>query len=175
MILIITLLIFLFLILFYDSLFQRNFRRYYYYKAALYKAQKLNKKLVVVGCPLSGGLSGKISLLFKLYGCGDILIDIKKNSKCQNHISIDLLSYLSQQENNSCIIFVSVVLEYIENIDETLIELKRVSGGNLYVVPIDILWEKCFNINLGNYNKLERRNLVISWSPKHNETKCKQF
>jgi hypothetical protein len=172
---IILIVFFLLAIFFYDSLFQRNFRRYNYYKASLYDAKKNKKKLLVVGCPSSGGVSGKISYLLNLYGCGDILIDIKKNSKCFNHVSTDLKNFLSVQKDNSYVIFVSVVLEYIENIDETLIELERVSGGNLYVVPIDIFWERYFNINLGNYNKLKRKNLVIKWNPKHNETKYKQF
>lgn len=161
--------------LFYDPLFQRNFRRYYYYRQALKKAKKLNKKLLVVGCPWSGGISGKIGLLFKLYECGDLLIDIKPKSKCINHIQSDLKTFLVQQQNDSFVIFVSVVLEYIEDIDETIIELDRVSGNCLYVVPIDILWERWFNINMGNYNWLKRKYLIIKWPPKFNKIEYKKI
>ena len=169
----ILIIILILITLFYDSIFQRNFRRYNYYKQALKLSKKLNKKLLVVGCPWSGGFSGKISLLLKLYGCGDILIDIKKKSKCPNHVESDLKSFLTQQEDNSYVIFISVVLEYIDDIEETIIELKRVSGTNIYIVPIDIIWEKWLKINMGNYNHLDRKNLALKWTPKYNETKYK--
>jgi hypothetical protein len=160
----------LIMIIFYDTLFLRNYRRYNYYNQALTKSKELNKKLLVVGCPLSGGVSGKISLLFNLYKCGDILVDIKAESSCPNFISSDLKTFLSSQQDDSFVIFVSVVLEYVDDVNLIIKELERVSGNHLYVVPIDVIWEKWFKINLGNYNKLRRKNLAVKWAPKYKET-----
>jgi len=160
-------------LLFYDSIFLRNFRRYTYYRKAKRDAALANKKLLVVGCPKSGGFSSKISYLLKLYGCGDILIDLNPISPCSNHISIDILSYLRQQDDSSYVIFISGVLEYVDDLVCLKNELYRVSGGLLYVVPIDIIYEKYFNINLGKYNNLIRKNYIIHFPPKHNNLSFK--
>ena len=161
--------------IFYDSIFVRNYRRFHYYKMASMQSKKLNKKLIVVGCPWSGGISGKISLFLKLYKCGDLLIDKKEKSNCKNHIQTDLKKFLEKQNDNSMVIFVSVVLEYVDDLNETIVELERVAGRNLFIVPIDIIWERWFKINMGNYNHLKRKNLIIKWPPKFNKIEFKKF
>ena len=164
-----------FLLIFYDPMFQRNFRRYKYYRNAKKSATKKNKKLLVIGCPKAGGVSGKISYYFNLYGCGDVLVDSCENSPCPNHLKADALEFLLRQRNSEFVIFVSVVLEYIPNLEKLIPELYRVSGGDLFVVPIDIIYEKVFPVNLGRYNYLNRVNLITKFPPRDNKIEFRRI
>ena len=57
-------------------------------------------------------------------------------------------------------------MEYVDDLPRIVTELKRVSGGNLFVVPIEIVYEKYFQINMGKYNHLKRKNLLLKFPPK---------
>ena len=65
------------------------------------------------------------------------MIDLKSSKKCKNSIDIDLLEYLKKQENNSLVIFISCVLEYIDNIEETIKEINRVANNNIFIVTVN--------------------------------------
>jgi len=87
---------------------------------------------MVVGDPY-GGPTNRV--LGAFYGCGDVTVDIG-GSRCPNTIKDDLTSTLQKLPDRFCVIFVSVVLEYVENLKTCVAELERVSGGNLFVVYI---------------------------------------
>lgn len=117
-----------------ETLYFRPHRRKLYYKQAYQKSQSSEKPLMVIGDPSSGNvLTQKTG---HQYGCGDICIDIMGCPKCTNQIKRDLTEILPKFKNNSHVIFVSCVLEFIPNLKTIYKELKRVSGNDLYIVYV---------------------------------------
>jgi hypothetical protein len=133
----------------------RQYQRINIYRMAENHAKKINKELVVVGDPYYGKgssfynyfistLEVKLPILrkflrnFHTYGCGDRTVDLTGAPNCPHGIKSDLYDYLKTQPDNSQVIFISCVLEYIENIEETVKELYRVAGGpqNIFVVTV---------------------------------------
>ena len=97
------------------------------YECARREATRLGKPLVVVGAPDSGPTSG--------YGCGDVTVDVAKSS-CPNAIQADITKPLPFADN-SVVVFVSCVLEYVSNYDAAMAELRRIAGKNLYIVRVE--------------------------------------
>ena len=116
----------------------RQKERYDIYKLAKDKSLKINKKLLVVGDPYYGHGSKFYSLFMKNYDCGDITIDLTGAPKCHNSYKIDILSYLKKQPSNSLVIFISCVLEYVDDIDDIINEINRVAGdaSNIFIVTV---------------------------------------
>lgn len=116
----------------------RQYQRNKIYEMAEKHAKKLKKILVVVGDPYYGKGSKFYNIFMDGYKCGDKTVDLTGAPKCPNGIKNDLYNYLKTQESNSQIIFISCVLEYIDNIAETVEELYRVTGGpeNIFVVTV---------------------------------------
>lgn len=106
---------------------RRVARREAVYEAALARARADGVPLVVVGAPDAGSTRGP--------GCGDVSVDILP-SACPRHIQADITKRLPFADN-SVVVFVSCVLEYVDDLDAALRELQRVSGGRLYVVRVE--------------------------------------
>jgi hypothetical protein len=97
------------------------------YTLASQAAESLQRPLVVVGAPDGGVTSG--------YGCGDVTIDIG-GSVCPTSMTADITQSLPFK-TDSVVVFVSCVLEYVEDVDAAIAELMRISGGFLYVVRVE--------------------------------------
>ena len=117
-----------------QSLFRSN-RRKSTFKKAIEKKNETGKQLLVVGSPNNGGWS---SIIGSEYGCGDICTDIIGCSTCDKSIKGDLLDVLKSISNNSVVIFESCVLEYVSNLEEIKLEMKRVSGNDIFNVRIGL-------------------------------------
>jgi hypothetical protein len=91
-------------------------------------ATQLGKPLVVIGAPDGGVTAG--------YACGDVTIDLAATSSCPSYLSADITKHIPL-EDNSCVIFVSCVLEYVSDEPAAMAELMRVSGGNLFIVRVE--------------------------------------
>lgn len=114
--------------------FVRNNNRKSTYKDALECSKKLGKRLIVIGDPHRGKGS---SFHGVSYGSGDMTIDINGCSKGKcDVIQDDAYEVLKQLKTNSSVIFISCVLEYIEHIEKTIKEIRRVSGGNYFIVHV---------------------------------------
>lgn len=119
--------------------YYRNYYRGHYYKLAAAKALELDKPLIVVGDPHNGKGS---NFHGPAYGSGNFVIDISGCTKgiCQDVIERNALDSFKIFEDNSCVIFVSCVLEYIDqkDIDATIKEMQRVAGSNdnIFVVTV---------------------------------------
>jgi hypothetical protein len=111
---------------------QRIWKRVRYYQRAKRMAQDLGLPLMVVGDPYGGPTN---SLMGAFYGCGDVTIDIQ-GSLCPNTIQADLTEALKNVPDGSHVIFVSLVLEYVDDLGACFKELERVSGGHLYIVHV---------------------------------------
>ena len=98
------------------------------YELAASEAKRLGRPLVVVGAPDGGVTAG--------YGCGDVTVDIVKSQSCPNPLVADITKPLPFKED-SVVIFVSCVLEYVHDADAALRELCRASGGHFFVVRVE--------------------------------------
>jgi hypothetical protein len=98
------------------------------YELAAAEAKRLGRPLVVVGAPDGGVTSG--------YGCGDVTVDIVRSESCPNPLVADVTKPLPFADN-SVVVFVSCVLEYVDNADAALAELCRASGGHMHVVRVE--------------------------------------
>ena len=85
-------------------------------------AKRLGLPLVVVGAPDRG---------FKTNQCGDVTIDIAPSSSCPNFIQTDITKRIPLPDD-SAVVFVSYVLEYVSDLDAAVRELKRVGGDRVY-------------------------------------------
>ena len=106
---------------------RRRQRRGELYARAAAKALELGRPLVVVGAPDGGSTAG--------YGCGDVSVDINP-STCPVHMRADITRRLPFADD-SVVVFVSCVVEYVSDYAAALSELRRVSGGWLYVVRVE--------------------------------------
>jgi hypothetical protein len=113
--------------------------RQYYYKLAENRSKQLNKPLIVYGDPYNGIGSKRYNKFMKTYGYGDETVDLTGCPNCPNGIKQDILIHLKSKPYNSCVIFSSCVLEYIEHIDEVIQEIKRVAGSldNIFIVTVN--------------------------------------
>jgi hypothetical protein len=129
---VIGIIIFLVLITIYFAI-ERQCNRNLYYKRAYKLSKKLNKPLMVIGDPYNGRAS---KVLGKNYGCGDICLDLTGCPKCVNSSKGYLEDTLPAFPDNSHVIFVSCVLEYVDDVELVYDQLKRISGGDMYVVTV---------------------------------------
>lgn len=97
------------------------------YGCAKREAVRLGKPLVVVGAPDGGVTSG--------YGCGDVTVDVA-GSICPNTIQADITKPLPFTDD-SVVVFVACVLEYVSNYEAAMRELRRVAGKHVYVVRVE--------------------------------------
>jgi hypothetical protein len=118
----------------------RQFERNRIYKLAKKRADELNKPLIVIGDPFFGNGSKFMNKFIKGYDCGDETVDLTGAPLCTNGIKSDLIKYLIKKPDNSGVIFISCVLEYIptEDLELVIKNLKRVAGGieNVFVVTV---------------------------------------
>jgi hypothetical protein len=116
----------------------RQNERYEIFKMAQVRAQETNRKLLVVGDPYYGYGSKFYSIFMKNYECGDVTVDLTGAPKCSNGVKADILSFLKNQPSDSLVIFISCVLEYVDNIEEVISEINRVAGNrdNIFVVTV---------------------------------------
>jgi len=106
---------------------RRRYRRSTVYQQALAYAHSIDRPLVVIGAPDSGATSG--------YGCGDITLDLALSS-CPNSIVADVTKTIPLA-NDSCVCFVSCVLEYVNDHIAALNEIQRISGGQIFWVGVE--------------------------------------
>lgn len=117
----------------------RQFLRRTFYTKAQQKAVQINKPLVVIGDPYNGIGSKLYNSVIQGYGCGDETVDLTGAPKCPNGIKRDILSYLRRQPDNSKVLFISCVLEYVDDIEDIIKEIYRVAGSidNIFIVSIN--------------------------------------
>ena len=103
-------------------------QRHSFYARAQARALELGRPLVVVGAPDRGPTPGP--------GCGDVTIDIG-HSKCPGYIQADITEQIPLPDD-SAVVLVSYVLEYVADVELALAELLRVAGSsdNLFVLRV---------------------------------------
>ena len=108
-------------------------RRRDVFNLASRRAAETGKRLIVVGDP-DGGIVNRF--IGRDYDCGALCIDRIGCLSCPEYITGRLEDVLPQLDTNSAVIYVSMTLEYVDDIDKVLSELTRVSGGDLFVATV---------------------------------------
>jgi len=106
------------------------------FEAAARHASALGRPLVVVGDPDAGAHTR----LIRAYGCGDLCIDLQGCPMCRVMQAADLTAGpVPGVADDSAVVFVSCVLEYVSNVEVAIQELQRIAGSpeNLFIVFVD--------------------------------------
>ena len=105
------------------------------YDQAARRAAALHRPLVVVGDPDAGAHTR----LYRAYGCGDLCVDINGCPLCQVVQVADITAGpIPGIATDSAVVFVSCVLEYVEDAAAAVHELRRIAGSpeNLFTVSV---------------------------------------
>ena len=138
----------------------RQLQRNNIFKLAKKRASELNKPLTVVGDPYYGYGSRFYNMFLNGYECGDKTIDLTGAPLCPNGIKSDIYDYLKNEKSNSQVIFISCVLEYIDNIEDVINELYRVAGNeNIFIVTVNKFSLAAFFYSEDNYSA---KNLIYA-------------
>jgi len=128
----------------YMAMVVRRQKRRDLFNQALDAAKNKRKKLIVVGDPDGYWVS---RFTGRDFDCGDLCVDPKACPKCSAQAVGDVAQVLSQFAGNDAVIFVNTgVLEREKDITTALAQLKRVSGGDLFIstlepyLPSAFLW-----------------------------------
>jgi hypothetical protein len=106
------------------------------FAAAARRAAELGRSLVVVGDPDAGAHTR----LVRAYDCGDLCIDLHGCPRCQVMQAADLTAGpVPGIADDTAVVFVSCVLEYVSDPDAALRELQRMAGSpqNLFLVFVE--------------------------------------
>jgi hypothetical protein len=105
-----------------------------YFAAAQARAQATHRKLVVIGNP-SGGAHTR---LIQAYGCGDVCVDLVGCDGCAQSITADITQGVPGIRSDSAVVFVSCVLEYVNDPQAAYREILRMAGSpdNIWIVPV---------------------------------------
>lgn len=106
---------------------RRNLRRVDLYAQAKNHARRIGKTFVVLGAPDLGATRGP--------GPGDVTIDIAP-SRAPNAIVADVTRRLPLADD-SCVVFVSCVLEYVTDLQAAMRELWRVGRDRIYICTVE--------------------------------------
>lgn len=111
----------------------RNDQRTRAYRDALRRASETRKPLLVIGDPGAGAWTG----VFPAYDCGDVCLDLHGCPTCPVHVTADVTKPLPF-EPDSHVVFVSCVLEYVQDYNAAMSEIVRVAGSpdDLFVASV---------------------------------------
>lgn len=114
--------------------FIRHNERTAAFQAANQRAATLGRKLVVIGDPDAGFHTR----LMRAYGCGDVCVDLNGCPRCPVTIVADITGKVTEIADDSAVVFVSCVLEYVGDMPAALTELMRMAGSreNVFLVTV---------------------------------------
>ena len=106
------------------------------FAAAARRAAELDRPLVVVGDPDAGAHTR----LVRAYDCGDLCLDLHGCPRCEVMQAADLTAGpVPGIPDDSAVVYVSCVLEYVTDPEAALRELNRMAGSpdNLFLVFVE--------------------------------------
>lgn len=104
------------------------------FQAASQRAAALGRTLVVVGDPDAGFHTR----LMRAYGCGDVCVDLNGCPRCPTTVVADITTRVPGIDDDSAVVFVSCVLEYVGDMPAALSEIMRMAGtrDNVFLVTV---------------------------------------
>lgn len=145
---------------------QRTYKKRSLYKKALMRSHQTGKPLLVIGNPIGGATD---RLIGESHGKGDICVDITGCGEGSGNYKMKAHELLMNIPSDSCIIYSSMVLEYIEpdEIDKTIRQIKRVAGNkdNIFLIFI-----QQHSLNPYYYGGTQRvfHDTIEKYTPKNN-------
>ena len=104
------------------------------FKKAQKRARVTNKKLLIIGDPYNGVASISTGAD---YHCGDLCIDLTGCPKCTNSIKAKLEDVISEIDLSKYVIYISGVLEYVDELPKILSYLNKVDRKNIFIVTVE--------------------------------------
>jgi len=104
------------------------------YKAAAARAAATGRKLVVVGDP-DAGLHTRMA---RAYDCGDVCVDLTGCPACPVGMAADITKGPIDLADDSAVVYVSCVLEYVDDLAAAVQEINRIAGSpeNVFIVTV---------------------------------------
>uniref|UniRef100_A0A6C0LSQ0 Uncharacterized protein n=1 Tax=viral metagenome TaxID=1070528 RepID=A0A6C0LSQ0_9ZZZZ len=101
-----------------------------------------------------------------------IVVYSNDDSEKAEEFTGDAVEIANNMADNSCVILISETLEYVEELEQFIQQLNRVSGGDLFIVNIEkksprMLWDYKI-INIMDKSYYTPGNLMIKWSKPSN-------
>lgn len=111
----------------------RHLARSRLYEQAQERARELGRPLLVVGDPDAGAHTS----LARAYGCGNECVDLNGCPSCPTQAAIDITKPTGLPDD-SRVVFVSCVLEYVDDFSSAWREIVRVAGSkeNVFVATV---------------------------------------
>ena len=104
---------------------QRWNQRRVSFVAAARRARELDRPLVVVGDPDAGAHTS----MMRAYDCGDLCIDLHGCPRCSHYEAADITrGPIPGIADDSAVVFVSCVLEYVSDVEAARDEILRIAG-----------------------------------------------
>ena len=102
------------------------------FKTAAERADALGRRLIVIGDPDAGFHTR----LMRAYGCGDVCVDMNGCPRCPVTVVADITKKVPGVDDDSAVVFISCVLEYVADLHAALAEILRIAGShdNIFLV-----------------------------------------
>lgn len=139
------------------------------FRAAAARAAAVGRKLVVVGNP-DGGFHTRF---MRAYGCGDVCVDLAGCPACPVALVADITKGpLPGIADDSVVVFVSCVFEYVEDLDAAMAETSRIAGqrDNIFAVTVQG-WTLTSRLYPGARWRGTVRDGIVDMSPVRNAEK----
>jgi hypothetical protein len=112
----------------------RKIKRRILFKRAEQRAKETGKKLLVVGDPYNG-LASKTT--GSDYTCGDVCIDLTGCPLCPVSLKGKLEDKIKDVNLDEYVIYISCVLEYVDDLDTINSYLNKMNPKDLFVVNVE--------------------------------------
>ena len=154
----------LILIIIYELIitFIRKLKRRQIFKLAQERSISTGKPLLVIGDPYNGLAS---IITGTDYDCGDLCIDLTGCPKCENKLKIKLEDFVLDYNLDDYIIYISCVLEYVDDIDLIVDKLNNLNPDNLFIVNVEYYSLVAYFYPYFLTNERPARNIILETKP----------
>lgn len=130
------LLLIIFVIIIYEVciMLLRKIKRRIVYQKAKKRAKETGKKLLVIGDPYNGIASKSTGID---YSCGDVCIDLTGCPMCPESIKGRLEDTIGKLNLDEYVVYISCVLEYVDDLEYINKFLDKVNKKDLFVVNVE--------------------------------------
>jgi len=124
------------LVILYETLvcILRKIKRRLAFRRAQQRAREVNKNLLVIGDPYNGIASIATGVD---YSCGDVCLDLSGCPRCPTGIRDSLENRLSGLRLGDYVVYISCVLEYVDDLPYILQKLETVPKENMFIVNVE--------------------------------------
>jgi hypothetical protein len=166
--------IFVLMLICYETIIciKRKINRRRIFSLAKERSIKTGLPLLVVGDPYNG-LASIVTGID--YGCGDICIDLTGCNKCPSKIKEKLENVVQRIDLNGYIVFISCVLEYVDDLPLIVSYLNKMDPKNLFIVSVE--WY-CLMSRFYPYfltNEEPAKNIIYEAPPKSDSIRSREL